>query len=109
MKLLFDNNLSVLLPDAVATFFPGSKHVADLALEQLSDHQIWQFAKAHHFTIVTKDKDFYHLATSKGSPPKVVWITIGNCTNRQLISLVTGAAEAISLFMQSNKDLLVLP
>jgi predicted nuclease of predicted toxin-antitoxin system len=109
VKLLFDNNLSVLLPEAVAAFFPGSKHVAGLALEQLSDLQIWQYAKEHHFTIVTKDKDFYHLATSKGSPPKVVWITRGNCTNRQLIDLVTGAAQAISRFMQSNKDILVLP
>lgn len=43
-------------------YFPGSKHVADLYLECLQDREIWEFARANDFLIVTKDKDFYYLA-----------------------------------------------
>lgn len=78
-------------------------------MAQLSDHQLWQYAGANGYTLVTKDKDFYHLATTVGQPPKMVWLTIGNCTNRQLIELVAGAAEAIAAFIDSDKDLLILP
>lgn len=99
----------MLLPEAVHPFFPGSKHVAELELDHLSDHQLWHYAKENQYTIVTKDRDFYHLAIAKGHPPKVVWLTIGNCTNRQLIELVVGSVEAITQFIQSDKDLLVLP
>lgn len=108
MKLLFDKNVSVLLQDAVQSFFPESKHVASLELAHLSDHQIWRYAKENSFTIVTKDKDFYHLSTSAGQPPKVVWLTIGNRTNRELIELVLSAVEQITLF-KGNKDILILP
>jgi predicted nuclease of predicted toxin-antitoxin system len=109
VKLLFDNNVSALLPGVVKRYFPGSQHVASLELDQFSDHQLWQYAKQNDFTIVTKDKDFYHLANSVGQPPKVVWLTIGNCTNRELIVLVEASIEAITQFIKGDKDLLVLP
>lgn len=109
MKLLFDNNLSVLLPEAAQLHFPGSAHVASLNLTHLSDHEIWKYARENEFTIVTKDRDFYHLATGAGSPPKVIWLTIGNCTNRQTIELIVSAAGRITAFLKSSKDLLILP
>ncbi|MBD0376740.1 MAG: DUF5615 family PIN-like protein [Flavisolibacter sp.] len=88
MKLLFDNNLSVFLPDAVKVHFPGSMHVSDLGIDPFSDRELWHYAQMHQFTIVTKDKDFYHFVTTLGHPPKLVWLAIGNCKNSEVIALL---------------------
>jgi predicted nuclease of predicted toxin-antitoxin system len=73
LQLLFDNNLSVVLPELLQPEFPGSAHVSALRIDHFSDRQIWQYALENQFTIVTKDKDFYHLANTLGNPPKLIW------------------------------------
>ncbi len=74
MKLLFDENLSRRLVARLIDLFPDSSHVANEDLLQASDSAIWGFAKEGEFTIVTADADFYELATTLGSPPKVIWL-----------------------------------
>lgn len=34
--------------------------------------------------IVTKDKDFVALLQAKGTPPKILWVTVGNVKNAAL-------------------------
>jgi predicted nuclease of predicted toxin-antitoxin system len=80
MKLLFDQNLSPKLVDRLADLFPGSKHVSTEGLDTATDSQVWDFARPAGFTIVTKDADYETLSVVRGSPPKVVWILLGNCT-----------------------------
>ena len=46
MKLLFDENLSTVLPRVLAPHFPGSQHVDALGLAGQPDEVIWDFAKA---------------------------------------------------------------
>ena len=108
MKLLFDNNLSTKLTEILQAAFPDSKHVVDVHIDHLSDLDIWQFAIANNFSIITKDKDFYYLSNTFGSPPKVIWLTVGNCRNRDIIKLLTDKQNEINLFLKSNKDLLLL-
>ena len=38
------------------------------------DRDVWEYAKAKGFVIVSTDSDFYELATTIGPPPKVVWL-----------------------------------
>ena len=80
MKLLFDQNLSHRLPRLLADLFPGSVHVRSLALDQASDDEIWEFAKAKDFCIVTQDSDFAERSRLYGAPPKVVWLRCSNST-----------------------------
>jgi predicted nuclease of predicted toxin-antitoxin system len=54
----------------VAELFPASRHVFDLNLHLHSDKQVFDFAGNHDYTIVTKDKDFYHLVNTFGAPSK---------------------------------------
>jgi len=49
---------------------------------------VWGFAEQHGFTIVSKDIDYVDLAMEKGPPPKVIAITLGNCTTGQVESLI---------------------
>jgi predicted nuclease of predicted toxin-antitoxin system len=74
VKLLFDENLSRKLVARLAELYPDSAHVAEIGLLEKPDSEIWEFAKAGGFIIVTADSDFYELATIKGPPPKVVWL-----------------------------------
>jgi predicted nuclease of predicted toxin-antitoxin system len=78
--LLFDENLSPRLPALLVDEFPGSRHVRDVGLRGTTDQDIWNFAGAADFTIVTKDDDFRGLSLLRGAPPKVIWLVIGNCT-----------------------------
>ena len=57
MRLLFDHNLSVRLIARLADLFPGASHVALADLERASDEQVWEYARMHDYTIVTKDAE----------------------------------------------------
>ena len=89
MKRLFDENLSPKLPRLLATLFPGSAHVRECGLLGQTDEDLWEYAAAHAFTIISKDSDFQQRSLLCGHPPKVVWLRIGNCTRQQLVRLIT--------------------
>jgi predicted nuclease of predicted toxin-antitoxin system len=59
---------------------------------------VWDFALREGFTLVTEDTDFNDLAVLRGSPPKVVWLRIGNCTTGQIEELLRRHQEAIEQF-----------
>jgi len=74
VKLLFDENLSRKLVARLAELYPESAHVAEAGLLESPDREIWEFARARGFVVVSADSDFYDLATTLGPPPKVVWL-----------------------------------
>lgn len=95
MKLLFDENLSPRLVDALADVFPGSAHVHGAGLGSATDDAVWHHAREQGFTLVSKDADFYELSLLRGEPPKVVWIRRGNCSTTQIERLLRAHAERI--------------
>jgi predicted nuclease of predicted toxin-antitoxin system len=104
MKLLFDQNLSPKLATSLANLFPGSCHVQSLALDCAGDDQVWEYARLNQFAIVSKDEDYNNLSVLRGSPPKVLWLQIGNCTTRQVEVLFRTHFADIEAF---EKDLTV--
>lgn len=84
MKLLFDNNLSLRLLARLQDMFIESQHVACLGLDAVDDAVVWQYAFEHDYCIVTKDADFNDLSVVRGSPPKVLWLKVGNCSTQQI-------------------------
>ena len=89
MKLLFDENLSPKLPRLLATLFPGSMHVRECGLLGHTDEEVWEYARANGFAIISQDSDFQQRSLLYGHPPKLVWLRIGNCTRQQLTHLIT--------------------
>jgi len=77
MKLLFDQNLSHRLLARLGDLFPESAHVRAAGLEQADDRQIWEYAKANGYGIVSQDADFAERSRLYGPPPKVVWLRCG--------------------------------
>ncbi len=88
--------------------FPGSFHVFDLHIDHYPDFAIWDYAKANNYAIITKDKDFYHLSTTYGHPPKVIWLLTGNCTNNDILKMIELHKDEIKTFMINEKAILLL-
>ena len=78
MKLLFDQNLSFRLCQQLIDVFPGSRQVRLAGLETARDIEIWQYAAANGFALVTLDSGFAEMAALYGPPPKVIWLRCGN-------------------------------
>lgn len=98
MKLLFDQNLSYKLAQALAGEFPGSAHVRDLGLASAVDIEVWDHAKQFGFTIVSKDTDFSQRGFLFGPPPKVIWIRLGNCSTKEIQDVLLSYAAEIRQF-----------
>jgi predicted nuclease of predicted toxin-antitoxin system len=110
VKLLFDENLSPKLVRRIADLFPDSSHVHDCGLGALDDAQIWNFAAAQGFAIVSKDLDFYDRSILQGSPPKLIWLRMGNCSTSHIEGLLRTFSTAIHSFdADPSESLLMLP
>ncbi len=109
MKLLFDENPSFRLAEAITQLFPGSVHITRTTLTRgTSDRTIWEYAAQNGFTIVTADSDFVTLANTRGHPPKV--ILLENCDYPTGIAgriLITNALR-ISDFERNDRPVLIL-
>ncbi len=101
MKLLFDQNLSHKLPARLDDLFPQSAHVRPAGLDRATDEQIWEYAKAHGYCIVTQDADFAERSRLYGAPPKVVWLRCGNCTPQHAETILRGNVLLISELIQN--------
>ena len=55
MKLLFDENLSSKLPCLLVTLFRDRAHARECGLRGLPEGDVWEYARANGFTIVSKD------------------------------------------------------
>src|SRR4028119_2113615 len=110
MKLLFDQNLSPRLPKILADVFPHSVHVREIGFVEATDTEIWNYAKANDFIIVSKDTDFQQRSLLLGHPPKIVWIRVGNCPVKIIEDLLRKHSVSIHTFnLDLKKSYLVLP
>lgn len=100
MKLLFDQNLSPALVNRLADLYPSSSHTQSAGLDCASDDQVWEYARLNEFVIVSKDEDFNNLSVLRGTPPKVIWRQIGNCTTTQVKALFRVRFAEIEAFEQ---------
>lgn len=103
MRLLLDENLSESLLPLVQDLYPESLHVRRLGAGGASDYRVWDLAKEHGCLLVTRDEDFLRLSLLHGAPPKVVWITIGNCSNADLGRLLRVRYPDILRFAEQDE------
>ena len=67
-----------------------------------ADASIWKFAKDNSFAIVSKDSDYSELAASKGFPPKLIWIQLGNCSTSEVESALRARLSDLNLFLENE-------
>lgn len=110
MKLLLDQHLSRKLVALLQEAFPGTTHVVNEGLDQSDDESIWSFAATHGFVVVTKDQDFQLMSFSRGHPPKVIWIRLGNGPSTDVLRALIANRQRIDRFAADlDVSLLALP
>jgi predicted nuclease of predicted toxin-antitoxin system len=68
----------------------------------VSDDEVWAHARKHGFAIVTKDEDFNNFSVVRGSPPKVIWLQLGNCTTSQVEGVFRARFDEVVTFEQDD-------
>jgi predicted nuclease of predicted toxin-antitoxin system len=62
-----------------------ARHVREIGLRNADDRDIWDYALRERAAVVTKDEDFAQRVLASRRPgPAVVWLRVGNCSNRAL-------------------------
>lgn len=106
MRLLVDAQL----PPALARWFGeqglSATPVRELGLRDSDDGTIWNFATAGNWTVVTKDEDFVARCIGSSAPPNVIWLRVGNCTNRALFAWLTPLLPAIKERLSHGEKLI---
>ncbi len=88
MKFLVDNQLPIALARYLASLGVVRKHVFDLGLAESSDNEIWANADRHAYIVISKDEDFCHLANGPLRGARFIWIRLGNCRTKTLLTLM---------------------
>ena len=82
MNFLVDAQLSPGLARWLADQGHSAQHVNDVGLAGAEDSVIWNHALGVNAIIVTKDEDFAERTARTAVGPVIVWLRIGNATNR---------------------------
>jgi predicted nuclease of predicted toxin-antitoxin system len=85
VKFLIDAQLPIALARHLRGTGHDAIHVADIALADADDTPNWQRAIREKEIIVSKDEDFAVRRILATSGPQVIWLRLGNCSNRILM------------------------
>jgi predicted nuclease of predicted toxin-antitoxin system len=96
LLFLVDAQLPPALAEALRQAGREAVHVIDLGLLAATDQRIWDEAISHSAVLVTKDRDFPLRRAARNDGPTILWVRVGNTSNRQLIELVLSALPTIA-------------
>jgi predicted nuclease of predicted toxin-antitoxin system len=84
VKFLIDAQLPPALARWLREAGHEAEHVEDVGLREASDSAIWARSLQSGTVIVTKDEDFAARSAQAATAPVIVWLRVGNTTNRAL-------------------------
>jgi len=86
MKFLVDAQL----PPALALWLTAAGyqagHVDQFGMRHADDGTIWAYALRNGCILITKDEDFARRSAQSKQAPVIVWLRMGNATNRVLLA-----------------------
>lgn len=81
--------------------------VKDLGLRDATDSEIFKAAKAADAVVISKDSDFVDLLHRFGPPPRIIWLTCGNTSNKVLKSVLAVHLKRSLEILSHNEEGLV--
>jgi len=107
MKLLLDANLSWRLTSVLTEHFGECIHVNKTELPKpAKDTEIWNYAAAKGYSIITQDSDFLNLFETRGFPPKIILLRMGNMNKKMAEQIILQAKSSILDLENSDCGLL---
>ncbi len=100
MRVWLDAHLSpALCAWLAATFGIEAESALNVGMLEADDATFFDEAKRRQIdAIMTKDQDFAELVERIGPPPQVIWLTVGNTSNRNLKRILQATlADAIAI------------
>ncbi len=79
--------------------------VRQLGLRDATDPEIYSAAREADAVVMTKDGDFAYLQKELGPPPKILWLTMGNTSNRALKSHLGLTLRKAVKLLEAGEDL----
>ena len=84
MRFIIDAQLPPALARWLRDASHEAKHVEDVNLREAEDSPVWRYALEQQTILITKDEDFAERARQGGKAPVIVWLRVGNVSNRVL-------------------------
>ena len=81
-------------------------HVNDVFLTAAEDPEIWDHAIASESIIITKDEDFSEQVSRTAGGPVIIWLRIGNATNRNLFQWLAPRWESVIQLLNDGNRLI---
>jgi predicted nuclease of predicted toxin-antitoxin system len=79
-----------------------AQHVDDIDLRNAEDIAIWNQALSNNAIIVTKDEDFAERTARTTSGPIILWLRLGNSTNRALMRWLEPRWVSITALLEAG-------
>ena len=111
LEIWLDTNLSPIIAKWLGDYLNVTvKSSYTLDFHHLDDFTIYQRAKSHgNVVLISKDADFPELISRLGSPPKLINLKIGNCSNQLLWDRIKPKiGQALQLLMDEDIDIVEL-
>ena len=67
----------------------------DRDLGQVDDRALWKIANDEGRIVISKDEDFFILATRPKDNGRLLWLRVGNCRTMDLLTLLNHRWSAI--------------
>jgi predicted nuclease of predicted toxin-antitoxin system len=104
MNFLCDVHIPIALVKFLSDHGCEASHVNSLPKKWNStDSEICQFADENNLVVITKDQDFKNTHFVKGTPAKLIRITLGNISNKELISIFKKHLPELLAHLQAPK------
>ncbi len=88
----------------LASEYPGSVHVREVGLRGAEDGDIWDYGRTQAFAIVSKDADFRERSFVEGSPPKIIWLDVGNAGTATIANLLRRERQRTEEFAKQEES-----
>ena len=106
MKIWIDAQLSPAISIWLAeTFHIESVPLKELGLRDATDEEIFSRAKTENAIVMSKDVDFVNLQNRLGSPPQIIWVTLGNTSNTHLKRVLSLTLSSAIELLSSGENL----
>lgn len=98
-----DNQLPATLAAWLRKRGHDAVHVLERGEARMDDRRLWELALGEERIVVTKDEDFFILATRPNDNGRLLWLRIGNCRTNPLLASLGSAWPGIEEAFHSGQ------
>src|SRR5260221_12494861 len=106
MKFLIDQQVPPDLAQWLIERGAEAVHVRDVGLRDSDDREIWRTALTQGMVIITKDEDFAARRAAADEGPRIIWLRIGNATNKVLFAWLSTRWANVEIALRDGATLI---